>query len=69
MNHNIIPMQRRPINDMDVMVRLCSSPAQQRRRMERRKSLHRKHIRTQVFTSIVFLSIGTALGFILSVML
>lgn len=69
MNHNIIPIPQRPMNDMDMMVRLCNSPTQQRRRMEKREAARREHMKTQATITAALLSVGTVLGFLLGIMI
>lgn len=69
MNHNIIPIPQRPMNDMDMMVRLCNSPTQQRRRMEKREAARREHMKAQATITAALLSVGTVAGFILGLML
>lgn len=69
MNNNIVPMQRRPVNDMDVMVRLCNSPAQQLRRMEKREAARKERMRTQATVTAALLSVGTVFGLVLGLMI
>lgn len=69
MNNNIIPLSKRSANDMDAMVRLCNSPAQQLRRMEKREAARREHMKAQATITAALLSVGTVAGFILGLML
>lgn len=69
MNHNIIPIPRRPLNDMDVMVRLCNSPAQQIRRMEKREAARRERMKSQAAATAALLSVGAVFGLVLGLMI
>lgn len=65
-NNNVIAMNR-PINDMDVMVRLCNSPRQQQRRQAKRIQ-HRRSMRTRMMALHASLvSAGAVLGLVVGI--
>lgn len=67
MNTNVISMNNRPLNDMDVMVNLCNTPRQQQRRQEKRIK-HRRSMRTRMMALHASLvSAGAVLGLLVGI--
>ena len=61
---NVIPITQ-PSNDADVFIRACNSPAQQARRMERRKAQQRKAQRAAISLCAGLIAVGAVLGLLL----
>lgn len=58
---NVIPMTR-PVDDLDVMVRLCNSPKQQERRQQKRKQTRRSMRNRMMALHAVLVSAGVGMG-------
>lgn len=58
---NVIPMTR-PVDDLDVMVRLCNSPKQQERRQQKRTQTRRSMRNRMMALHAILVSAGVGMG-------
>lgn len=65
--NNVVSMNSRPMNDMDVMVNFCNSPRQQQRRQQKRIR-HRRSVRVRMMALYaVLIGAGAVLGLVVGI--